>query len=821
MKYEHRARYALGPALSANHSIEPVPALFIVVLIATGDHPGLLSRALASVTAQTRPPDALVVVEDREQTSSEVRRAVANATPIADADTDANVVVLCNRRTAGASGAWNSGLDEALRRFAPADAVYVAILDDDDWWEPAHLSACASRAAAQDLDLVAAGIVCHDDAHRDGFALEPPAALSADIALARPPHIQRSNLFVRLSTLLEAGAFDESLPSMTARDLLVRLADLGARYAPLEQATAHHDARGQSARPSSADSAAKSQGLARFWSKYGLRMSDEQRAAFEPRTRTLFAAEMSAAMSPQPDSSPWSAPPPSTIPTTRPSERAPLDLVAGLTADGDETGAARVLPLLEDLLTLQSDAQVAALDVVVVENGNGGTALRAVVDEMISRGLRCSLADVARQRHDAASEFFGAGVSRRPGRLAISEARAITQRYVRSLMRPGSIAWILDDDKRLSPLVRDGKRLVRRYFDVVDTITRLRAAGADVVIGVDTGAAPLPAALTLRTQLVDLAANLAAMRALLPDQTWPDRAAENFAHAHAAPDYYHDLSRQHTHHLEQPFWFCPNSAGSAVRDAFVEMAARSARIVAGEQVFRPLFVAADAHEGAALALRPSLRRGGNTLVFDAAALVDVPQIVPAPDGRPTRRSDMVWTLLQVYARGRRVEEAPLAVFHDRSDVDAATLDIVSLVDDIRGHALYSMLRELLGTWPHLDGPGDDMSRLARERYQTHLLERAAALTLSLYRVRGAARTIYRMANDDDAWWNRDAVVGEGAAALKALAERVLAIADTTTIERVRATLADVSALELDDYLVRLRKYLEVVPEPAAVTPEWL
>src|SRR5690606_30346078 len=144
---------------------------------------------------------------------------------------------------------------------------------------------------------------------------------------------------------------------------------------------------------------------------------------------------------------------------------------------------------------------------------------------------------------------------------------------------------------------------------------------AAVVLGVDTGAAPLPAAATLRTQLVDLAANLAAMRALGPDVVWMDGIAENVDHARAAPDYYHDLSRSHTWHLELPFWFRSDGADARVCDAFVQLCARAPRIIAGEQVFRPLFVNADA----AVTLRPSIRRGGNTLVFDAGALVDVPQ----------------------------------------------------------------------------------------------------------------------------------------------------------------------------------------------------
>jgi glycosyltransferase involved in cell wall biosynthesis/2-polyprenyl-3-methyl-5-hydroxy-6-metoxy-1,4-benzoquinol methylase len=787
-----------------------VPSPFVVALIATRDRAALLQRAIASVVAQTRLPDALIVVEDRRDVGTDVRRVMIETAFPSSVD----LILLGNRRTPGASGAWNSGLDEATRRFAPAEAIYVAILDDDDWWDRDHITACLAHAVARDLDMVAPCIVRHDDTHPNGRIQEPPAVLSANIVFMRNPHIQGSSLFARLSALLEAGMFDESLRSTTDRDLLVRLADMNVNYAPLGRATVHHDARGDRPRLSTAGSEAKSQGLAQFWRKYRLRMNEAQRTEFQTRAQTLFATDVTT-IAPMPLAPPFRSEQ-EPVPEL-PGGDVSVVLVVGIAADGDERGAARVTPLLGDLLALQSEDRLAALDVVVVENGPGGTALRSRVDEMIARGLRCYLADVERQHQDAASGFFGPGFTRRQGRLGISEARAITQRYVRRLMRPGSIAWLLDDDKRLVPLVHEAGSLRRRPFDVVETIARLRSSGAAVVLGIDTGAAPLPAAATLRTQLVDLAANLAVMHALGPETVWPDGTAECVENARAAPDYYHDLARPHTWHLELPFWFRPDGAEVRVRDAFVELCARVPRILAGEQIFRPLFVDGDA----ALALRPSIRRGGNTLVFDADALVDVPQIVPSPAGRPTRRSDMVWALLQVHIRGRRVEEAPFAVFHDRSDADARALDVVTLIDDIRGYALYSMLRDVVKRWPDFEGPGDEMSLFARDRYQKYLIERTAAFVVSLYRSRGAARAARRMAANPEVWWNARTDVREHAEGLVAFADRVLEILGGNVLDQVRAAVADTPPLAIGEYLRVLREKLDEAAMPVSVKPDWI
>lgn len=784
-----------------------VPNPFVVVLVATRDRPVLLRRALASIAAQTRPPDALVVVEDSTKPSPDVRVAVA------ESDLPPGVVVLKNRRTPGASGAWNTGIDEAARRFGPAQSVYVAILDDDDWWDTTHLEDCVSRAVADDVDMVAASLVRHDEEHPDGRVQESPPRLHAAAAFVRNPHVQGSNLFVRLSTLLEAGAFDESLQSTTDRDLFVRLADIGATYSVTTGATAHHDARGARTRLSTAGSTAKTAGLAQFWAKHRLRMTEDQRRAFEERARTLFGLD-AAALQPEFERAQDRTPTPE-----NPRLDARIVLVVGITADGDARGVARVTPLLEDLLRLQNDPRVAALDVLVVENGFGDGALRERIDELIRRGLRCYLADVEQQRADADLGFFGTTFRRGEGRIGISEARSITQRYVRRLMRPGSIGWILDDDKRLDPLVVDDEgRLVRRPFDVVGAIVELRASGADVVLGVDTGAAPLPAAATLRTQLVDLSASLAAMHAMHSEVSWPDLAAENRTKAAATSDYYYyDLARTHTAHLEVPFWFEPEVPGVNVREAFKQLCERAPRILAGEQVFRPLFV--EAH--APLSLRRSIRRGGNTLVFTADALVDVPQVVPSADGRPTRRSDMVWALLNAEVRGRRIEEAPFAVFHDRTDLDASTLDVASLADDIRGYALYSTLQDVALRWPGLDELGSDASVFARDRYHKYLTERTAALVLSVYRARGAARMVLRLARDPNAWWVFDPATRERASELAVFAERVLELLALPMLERLRADLAETTPLAIDRYTRALRGMLDEAATPNPVKPEWL
>src|SRR5690242_17030913 len=116
---------------------------FLAVLIATRNRPQLLQRALQSVWGQTQKPDVLVLVDDAR--GSELSPDFDCISHWAGRY-QIEFIGLRNRRSKGAAGAWNSGLDELQRRNQDSAAVFVAVLDDDDEWEPNHLCACSSRA---------------------------------------------------------------------------------------------------------------------------------------------------------------------------------------------------------------------------------------------------------------------------------------------------------------------------------------------------------------------------------------------------------------------------------------------------------------------------------------------------------------------------------------------------------------------------------------------------------------------------------------------------------------------------------------------------
>ena len=635
------------------------PQPSIAVVVATHRRPALLEeRALPSIEAQVRRPDLVVVVDDSGDDVVEIltRRAV---------DRLAASGIPCqwsrNVRAAGASGAWNTGIGAVHDHADDPAGWWVAILDDDDAWDADHLADCIGRLVDDDLDVVAAPLLRYERADDGGCCQHPPEALAPEQFLVGNPHVQGSNLVVRLSRLVDAGLFDEGLRSCTDRDLCLRLLDLpDLRYGRTTSPTVHHYAESDRARLSTAGSRAKAEGLLGFWRKYRGRMDDQQRLAFLDRADRLFN---------------W-----------RPvDEEGPeVHLVVGIV--GDSCRPHRVRPLLRDLLRLSHEDGIAGLDVVLLENGPvDGMGLGPLARAMRRDGLRLYLVDVEAQGQDSLAGRFGEPFERPDRRLPIATTRSMLQAYtcVLARRRPGSVVWLLDDDKRLDALrMAAAGPLVGRWL--ATALLRFRERGVHVVIGPDHEAPPLPAGAILRVQLVDLLHNLRWFAGLDPAEPLPNRSRENADLANRSREPYHDLSAAGAGHVETPCWWEPRVTGETASEAFARLADGIGGLLRGEQVFRP--ITGTPTQDVVAAAEPSWHRGGNTFVLDVEALADAPNLAPGGTTDAWRRSDMGWALAQLRVFGRHVVQAPIPVTHDRSDESAEVLSPRVLRDDCLGHA---------------------------------------------------------------------------------------------------------------------------------------
>ena len=781
----------------------------VAAVVATYNRPGLLvNRALSSIASQTRLPDILVVVDDSHAEIRPSNKAVVDGF----ARTGVQVICLENRRTPGASGAWNTALSEL---WHIARSSFVAILDDDDMWEPDYLEQCENEALGRHLDMVASGIVFNRSGEQNSILLRSPESLDVNELLVRNSHIQGSNLFVRLRKLLEAGGFDEGLRSTTDRDICIRLADLGTiRYGRIEECLVQHYAESDRPRLSTPGSGAKCAGLRGFFRKYRARMTAEQKEAFICRSLQVFGCDPTAVESTE------TPPTPSPQPTTADGS---LNLVVGAITSSDVRGVAS---LMNSLLEKTSGRDDMTLKVVLLENGRHDSASRTELTDAVSgasgQGLDVSVITLERQARDVDAGVFGATPSQISGRKSIALSRTMLQHYLFRLAKPlpGAVAWVLDDDVVLEGLSSEPDGATRvEQVDYISAIKRLKQAGKQVVLGEVVGDPPLPVLGCVRTQLGDLYHNLLQMASLNPDDPYPYRLKENRQRRLRAPDYYYDLSGAHTDHLESPFWYEPNDSGTSVRSALQEMVNRLPNILRGGQVFRPLVATTSYDPG--IATRPSLSRGGSTLVFDLQALRDFPNAVPTIEGSDTRRSNMVWSLLNRFVAGRSVVHAPLPVRQEREADIEADQHIDTLISDIRGHALFSSLRDLLLLKseereshglivhsPELLDFGEAEIEETVARYTDYLEERTHTFEMNFMRVKGLLSALRRFYDHGVTsrmrpWWLDPSEDSEVAHRLRMFAESVESIYTQENLDDIKRRLFQGEIESVGDFFRKL------------------
>jgi glycosyltransferase involved in cell wall biosynthesis len=196
-----------------NRTLPPVP--LVSTVIPTYRRAEMVGRAVQTVLAQTYAHVEVIVVDDN--TDVDERRRVREAlSPFGS-----RVTVVPNERSKGACGARNTGILHARGEL-------VAFLDDDDLWLPDKLA--AQVALLQQGEFVAA--LCHyiDIDLAFGHAVHCRASrpvLTREQALAGECPTSTSLAVVRHDVLVDAGLFDEALPSFQDFDMWLRCLAFG------------------------------------------------------------------------------------------------------------------------------------------------------------------------------------------------------------------------------------------------------------------------------------------------------------------------------------------------------------------------------------------------------------------------------------------------------------------------------------------------------------------------------------------------------------------------------------------------------------------
>lgn len=240
----------------------------VSAIVPTFNRAPTLGRALASVFAQTRAPDEVIVVDDG---STDDTGEVLKRFP------QARVLRLAQNR--GAAAARNEGIRQAR-------GEYLAFLDSDDEWAPRKLQVQLEQAGARPaVDLLCTGITVH---RRDGSITQHrQAGASGGSAWAFEHFLDYpfspSTWLVKSVVFAGGRRFDESLPNCEDLDLLARIAGACAIEVMPELLAIKHNRRDSL----DADPARRSASLALLVERYGDRWSPASVAATWQRLANL------------------------------------------------------------------------------------------------------------------------------------------------------------------------------------------------------------------------------------------------------------------------------------------------------------------------------------------------------------------------------------------------------------------------------------------------------------------------------------------------------------------------------------------------------
>lgn len=647
-----------------------------VLIPTTGAREPLLRRAIASVRAQSRPPDEVVVVVDGDSaTMAAVRSAVG-------ASVDR---VLCTGRRRGVSAARNL----AARRCR---GELLCFLDDDDRWKEAYLA--RALADGLDFDIILAGFEKHNalGGHPEKI---PPATLGVGCFLRGNPGLRGSNLIVRRSLFDAVQGFDEGFASFNDVDFGARaFARPRLRYRAVQEPLVEYHAH-QGERLSSRGSASVLPGMQAFLVRYEPAMSSDVRAEFRDRALRNWGVD------------PWHP--------RHVLERARRTMSLGgdagvnpalfhhlderlldAVAHGDAE-VHRVTTAIDELCALRAEDprafSIERLRLVVITTDAPGSleglleSLQAALDRsrwrphargghlvevlVVENDASREVADAHRawcaERSDPRIQvrFASVPASQRP--LATAAARAFAFRsigdrgWIPSATKP---VWILDEDLRFEQLMPS----IERGFRVVQNASLLHRmeflvtahAGVDAMVCGNSGAAPVPALGLIRRQLRDI------LCAQPGAETWASPQCASAAARETDVYYDYGAPRADTIRPWRRAWW--REDGRWDWDDVLR------RLLRGLPVSRPALSAATA-KGASLWGPfdcPSVS-GGNTLLLSPRALVPEWLETVRWRGFESRRADSVWCS-RARREGLTVLQVSIPLLHDRRPRGEGTVD---------------------------------------------------------------------------------------------------------------------------------------------------
>ena len=331
---------------------------------------------------------------------------------------------------------------------------------------------------------------------------------------------------------------------------------------------------------------------------------------------------------------------------------------------------------------------------VVLNNPINSLLDEALQDELQRKNHNLNLIfiDKKRQYEDALQGVFGESFVLNECKGPIVEMRTILQRYLYEYMSnvSDSIGLVLDDDFRL---IESKKQTISNILiEQILSLKQAKTFGIDVVLGSIIGASPNPPLHGLQGVLFDIKENIRWMKQLSPHVMLPNRSNENRMHRELFSEYYYDLTRVHTGHLETAFWVEPISSKETVEEAYGRLIHRIPGAVSGYGLTRMIHRVTTRKKW-----YPSVNRGGITFILEPSTLKNTPNMGPTYKGVSARRSDMIWALLNRDYFNITIVQSDIQLYHQGEVVNKEPKEIQISVEKIQaellGSSLYKAMKE--------------------------------------------------------------------------------------------------------------------------------
>lgn len=475
----------------------------VIGIITTKNRFEFLERAFASAINQSKVLHEIIISSDSDDSTSIIKeRSLAEQN---------NISYLQNNHAHNCSGVRNAAImayiKNNLQSIEDFDNTYVAFLDDDDIWDEFYIEKCCEYIGSLP-DFIVTGLVYQDGSGDKKLSI--PQIIHTDDFLKGNPHIQGSNMFIKLTMILKCGLFDENLASSVDRDIFVRIMQLKPTYTIINEHLVYVNVCNDRKRVTNSIEL-KRRDLSIFFSKYANIMSEDVKYNFFSRCKKLFGIECYDIKK-------------TILSQTKVYIKQSIEreycvniinqrLIVGIVITNYELG----IRLIRDIIGLKYNN----IKIVIVKNFKEAS-------EELSLLLRKSGFDYY---------IYDCNKTIRE----ICTTRNILFQTLYEESDNNDIFWILDDDMQLSYISDNGDILETDIFKVISD----NKDKYDAIVGDYTLDPPLPILSTLRTKLLDYV-------------YFHVFKYQGGIELYDLRDYYYDLSERSCEHLETPFVINPS-----------------------------------------------------------------------------------------------------------------------------------------------------------------------------------------------------------------------------------------------------------------------